>query len=173
VTQAYPLHWPMGFPRTKAAGRSQFRTEYDGAYSNAMKSLRSFAVDTGRDVTNVIVSSNITMLNSSPKDAGLPNITPHVMKHTVISWLAEKHPVDMIADFTETSPATVRRVYRKVNPKALRPLADTLAGGLIAPPERNTPNPGNPQALGKTGARDGIRTRDPLDHNEEPQRLRA
>lgn len=71
MTQAYPLHWPLGFPRTKSPTRSQFRTAYDGAYSNAMASLRAFAKDTGRDVTNVIVSSNITMMIESPKDGGV------------------------------------------------------------------------------------------------------
>lgn len=105
--------------------------------------------------------------------AGLPHVTPHVMKHAVISWLAEKHSVDLIADFTATSPATVRRVYRKVNSEAMKPLAETLAGGLIGTPGLETPDPGNPQVVGKIGARDGIRTRDPLDHNERPQRLCA
>lgn len=34
MTQAYPLHWPFGFPRTKSPGRSQFRTEASAALNN-------------------------------------------------------------------------------------------------------------------------------------------
>ena len=30
MTQAYPLAWPPGFPRTRNAGLSKFRTTYDG-----------------------------------------------------------------------------------------------------------------------------------------------
>lgn len=99
--------------------------------------------------------------------------TPHVLKHSAISWLAEAGvTVDQISDFSQTSPATVRRVYRKVNPESLDPLADILAGALISPPAKETPEGDLPQVIGKTGARDGIRTRDPLDHNDTAYRAK-
>jgi integrase len=60
---------------------------------------------------------------------------PHVLKHSVISWLAEAgFPADLIGDLTETDPRTIRRIYRKVRPDALRPLAAALASGLPTGP---------------------------------------
>lgn len=69
--------------------------------------------------------------------AGLPAaVTPHVLKHSVISWLGERGwNEDKAGDLTSTDPATVRRIYRKVNPKALRPLADELSEVVFAAPE--------------------------------------
>lgn len=60
-------------------------------------------------------------------------MTSHVLKHSVISWLGEKFDPQAIADFTQTSRETVERVYRKVNPGALRPLAESLSLGISGP----------------------------------------
>lgn len=66
--------------------------------------------------------------------AGLPWATPHVLKHTCISWLAEDgFSVDDAADMTQTDPRTVRRIYRKTNPAHLRPLAQSLDPTAFAP----------------------------------------
>ena len=59
--------------------------------------------------------------------AGLPWMTPHVVKHSVISWLADDGaPMEKIAEFTQTSPATVRRIYQKFNWEALKDLSEGL-----------------------------------------------
>lgn len=71
MTQAYPLHWPLGFARTKSPGRSQFRTGFDGAHANVMDSLRRFSRESGKDIQNVIVSSNMSMMVEHPKDGGV------------------------------------------------------------------------------------------------------
>lgn len=71
MTQAYPLHWPPGFPRTARQVRSQFRTSLDGSVRNVTESLRSFARDTGKDITNLIVSSNVTLMQMAPRDPGV------------------------------------------------------------------------------------------------------
>jgi hypothetical protein len=71
VTQAYPLYWPLGFPRTKFPSRSQFRTSLDMAQQNVTKALRSFAKDSGKDIVNLTVSSNVTMMTTEPKDGGV------------------------------------------------------------------------------------------------------
>lgn len=71
MTQAWPLHWPMGFPREKSPRRSQFRTSLDTAVANVNRSLRAFAKDSGRDIVNFAVSSNVTMMSQEPKDAGV------------------------------------------------------------------------------------------------------
>ena len=67
--------------------------------------------------------------------AGLPAwVTPHVLKHSVCSWLAEDgYTVDQIADMTGTDPGTVRRIYRKINPESLEDMAESLAEGLLKP----------------------------------------
>jgi len=65
------------------------------------------------------------------KRAGLTDVSPHILKHSAISWLAEDgYTVDQIADMTGTSPKTIRRVYRKFSPEYLGPMASSLANGL-------------------------------------------
>jgi len=60
--------------------------------------------------------------------ARLEGVSPHILKHTAISWLAEAgHSVDDIADMTQTTPAIIRRVYRKIKNNHLTPMAKTLA----------------------------------------------
>ena len=57
--------------------------------------------------------------------------TPHILKHTAISNFASLgYTVDDIAEFTETSPDVVRKVYRHVNPQTLRPMAKDVANML-------------------------------------------
>jgi integrase len=69
-----------------------------------------------------------------------PAFSPHAMKHSAISWLAENdRSVDQISDLTDTDPKTVRRIYRRVNPGALRELAGDLGDALkISPVARET-----------------------------------
>lgn len=63
--------------------------------------------------------------------AGVPRTTPHVLKHSVVSWLAEDgYTVDQISDMTATHPNTVRQVYRKVSPNYLSDLAASLGTGI-------------------------------------------
>ena len=65
--------------------------------------------------------------------AGLPWLTPHVLKHSVVSGLADRGwSVDDIADMTQTTPPVVRRIYRKVNPERLREMAEIAAEGLFS-----------------------------------------
>ncbi|WP_299671760.1 hypothetical protein [uncultured Roseobacter sp.] len=55
MTQAYPLQWPTGRPRTKTRVKSKFRVKPATAYSEMMSELSRF------DVQNVVVSSNIPL----------------------------------------------------------------------------------------------------------------
>ena len=62
---------------------------------------------------------------------GRPEVTPHAMKHSVISWLAQEGvPIDRIAYLTETSRKTVERVYRKYNPEHFAAEVAILGNGL-------------------------------------------
>ena len=62
---------------------------------------------------------------------GRPEVTPHVLKHSVISWLAQEGvPIDRIAYLTETSRKIVERVYRKYNPEHFAAEVAILGNGL-------------------------------------------
>ena len=69
--QAYPLHWPESWLRTRQPAKSQFKTTLAGAIKNVQESLRRFAADSERKVDGVVISSNVTLMNSNPKDSGV------------------------------------------------------------------------------------------------------
>ena len=71
MTQAYPLHWPHGFPRTTQRVTSRFKTGLPGAVGNVQDEVRRFASDTGRKVDALIVSSNVTLMEMKPADPGV------------------------------------------------------------------------------------------------------
>lgn len=71
MTQAYPLSWPAGLPRTERRQASQFKTGLAGALGNVKHSLRLFGVDTGKPVSGVILSSNVSLGNDRPADPGI------------------------------------------------------------------------------------------------------
>ncbi|MFD2204675.1 site-specific integrase [Kiloniella antarctica] len=59
--------------------------------------------------------------------AELRDVSPHILKHSVISWLAEaRFSVDEISDMTATTRETVSKVYRKFSPDYLAPMAQSL-----------------------------------------------
>lgn len=68
---AYPLSWPAGFPRAKHREAGQFRTSYESALENVANSLRRFGIDSGKTITDPIMSSNINLLDKAPADAGV------------------------------------------------------------------------------------------------------
>lgn len=55
----YPLSWPDGLPRTERKVNSQFRTSLAGALKNVRGSLELFGRDSGRPVTEIVLSSNV------------------------------------------------------------------------------------------------------------------
>lgn len=55
----YPLTWPDGLPRTERRQSSAFRTSLSGALKNVRDSLRLFGVDSGKPVSDVVLSSNV------------------------------------------------------------------------------------------------------------------
>ncbi|PHS74295.1 MAG: hypothetical protein COB59_12235, partial [Rhodospirillaceae bacterium] len=58
--------------------------------------------------------------------AGLSWASPHVLKHSVISWMAEnRYTADQASDLTATDVKTVKRIYRKFDPEYLREVANT------------------------------------------------
>ncbi len=69
--EAYPLHWPPGFKRTKSRGSSRFNSSIAGALKGVQDELRLLGKDTSRPATNLIISSNVTLGQQRPKDPGV------------------------------------------------------------------------------------------------------
>lgn len=71
MTIAFPLHWPVGMPRTKSRGSSRFKTSIFGAIDNVESELRRFGNDTGKRVEGLVISSNYTLTARNPADGGV------------------------------------------------------------------------------------------------------
>ena len=67
----FPLSWPTSWPRTTSPAKSQFKTSLTAAIDNVQSSLKRFATDSGRKVENILVSSNVSLMERNPKDAGV------------------------------------------------------------------------------------------------------
>lgn len=68
---AYPLAWPENWPRTQKPGRSQFKTSIAKALANVRGSLARFQADSGQKVSELVISSNVTLGDQSPRDSGV------------------------------------------------------------------------------------------------------
>jgi hypothetical protein len=68
---AYPLSWPEGLPRTERKASSQFRTSLSGALKNVRSSLEAFGRDSGKSVSEIVISSNVTLGQDRPSDPGV------------------------------------------------------------------------------------------------------
>lgn len=71
MVDAYPLSWPEGFPRSKTRETGRFKTSLPAALKNAQDSLRLFGCDSGRAVSNLVLSSNVTLGQNRPADPGV------------------------------------------------------------------------------------------------------
>ncbi|OWK42115.1 J domain-containing protein [Fimbriiglobus ruber] len=71
TAQAFPLTWPDSWPRTTSPAKSQFKTSLTAAIDNVQGSLKRFSADSGKKVENVLVSSNVSLMERNPKDAGV------------------------------------------------------------------------------------------------------
>lgn len=70
----YPLCWPPNWPRTSAAARgsaTNMRTELTAAIKNVNKELELFAKQSSKGVSEVLISSNVTLSSQKPKDPGV------------------------------------------------------------------------------------------------------
>lgn len=78
TARAFPLQWPQGFPRwTRGRSGSAFRTDFEGALRNVRRSLEAFAKDSGKAITEPVLSSNIDLnpltggYDKRPSDPGV------------------------------------------------------------------------------------------------------
>lgn len=71
MTAAYPLTWPDSIPRSRAREKGQFRTSLAGALKNVEASISAFARDSGKAVSGLVMSSNVTLGMMRPDDPGV------------------------------------------------------------------------------------------------------
>lgn len=71
MTAAYPLTWPDNIPRSKAREKGQFKTQLTGALNNVSSSISAFAKDSGKAVSGLVMSSNVTLGMMRPDDPGV------------------------------------------------------------------------------------------------------
>ena len=69
--EAYPLHWPQGFPRTRKKTAALFRTDLGPAVAKVQASIKAFSKDTGKNVEGLVISSNVTLMDRDPSDGGV------------------------------------------------------------------------------------------------------
>ena len=67
----YPLAWPDNFPRYRSPGSSQFNTSLYQALDNVNNSLRLFAENSGKKLSDIVISSNYSLSDPKPKDSGV------------------------------------------------------------------------------------------------------
>ncbi|WP_343715309.1 J domain-containing protein [Inquilinus sp.] len=71
MTAAYPLTWPESFPRSTRRETGAFKTSLAKALENVQTSLRLFGRDSGKAVSAVVLSSNVTLGAARPADPGV------------------------------------------------------------------------------------------------------
>ena len=71
MTTAYPLTWPDTMPRAKSREPGAFKTTLTAALNNVENSLRLFGRDAGKPVSNVVISSNVSLGVNRPDDPGI------------------------------------------------------------------------------------------------------
>jgi integrase len=76
------------------------------------------------------VASVKTGTRAAARRAGLPGVTPHVLRHTAATWMAmERVPMEQIARMLGHSDTRITwRTYAKYSPDYLRDAADALSG---------------------------------------------
>lgn len=71
TVDAYPLQWPEHMPRSRIREKSRFKTTIAGALKNVRSSIEAFGRDSGKAVSNIVLSSNVTLGNDRPADPGV------------------------------------------------------------------------------------------------------
>ena len=68
---AHPLCWPPEVPRAPRREAGRFKVTLAGALDNVRHSLVLFGQDTGHRVTEIVMSSNVTLGVAAPADPGV------------------------------------------------------------------------------------------------------
>jgi hypothetical protein len=68
---AYPLAWPYGFPVYKSRENSKFQTTLTKALGNVQDELERFAKDSGKKISDLVISSNYNLSTPRPENPGV------------------------------------------------------------------------------------------------------
>lgn len=71
MTQAYPLQWPLGFPRAKNRNPSKFKTTLPGALTNVEYEIRRLGEESGKMAKDLVISSNFSLSDRNPAEPGV------------------------------------------------------------------------------------------------------
>ena len=69
--QSFPLSWPPGVPRSKHRESGRLKASFDTSLANVVKSLNGFGSDSGKKITDAVLSSNMSLLDKYPTDPGV------------------------------------------------------------------------------------------------------
>lgn len=135
MTTGYPLAWPHHIPRHKVRERGKFKTTLPGALDNVQSSLRLFGQDSGKPVSAITLSSNVTLGKNSPEDPG------------VAVWFTwEGHQVCIPVDRYTTPAANLQAIHHIIEARRVELRHGTLAlvrasfQGLLALPGAKAPH---------------------------------
>lgn len=67
----YPLCWPSHIPRSTKREKGNFKTSIAKAIANVESSLKAFARDSNKPITDWVISSNVTLGQQKPSDPGV------------------------------------------------------------------------------------------------------
>jgi hypothetical protein len=71
IPMPFPLAWPEGVERTKTRIDSRFKATLASALSNVEGSLFKFGRESGKAISNIVRSSNVTLGVPKPVDPGV------------------------------------------------------------------------------------------------------
>jgi hypothetical protein len=71
MTAAFPLTWPEHVERSKTRERSKFKASLNTALSNVETSVKLFGKDSKKVVSEITISSNVTLGRTNPSDPGV------------------------------------------------------------------------------------------------------
>lgn len=131
-------------PRTrKKRAEIRITPELAGALQEAKKGAQTpFVVEyAGKPVRSIKKGFHRAAVR-----AGMPEVTPHVLRHSVATWMAaDGVPLDQIAGFLGNSVKMVEKVYAKYTPGFLDKAMKSLSRGRMVRMNHTAPNkPGTP-----------------------------
>ena len=109
MTQAYPLQWPAGWPRTATPQKGSYKTSLAGSINNLRTEISRLC---GTEAAKtLILSSNATLGNENPKDRGVVAYVTWDGQQIAIPcdrWQSLEHNVQAIALTIEAMRAIER-----------------------------------------------------------------
>lgn len=130
----YPLTWPPHIPRAERREKGSFKTELPTALKNVQNALRLFAQDSGKPMSDLVLSSNVTLGESHPADPG------------VAAWFTwDGLTVAIPVDRYDTVAANLQAIYHVVEARRVELRHGTLSlvratlQGFIALPGAKAP----------------------------------